>query len=67
MPPHFRMVWRGSYTNCLSNQNKSKFRTAMQYLIGHCELNSHLNRCKPRNYQGKTKSNTFWGEEKQGH
>ncbi|KAL5246660.1 hypothetical protein ACHWQZ_G018767 [Mnemiopsis leidyi] len=42
MPPHFRTVWRESYTKSLSNLGKNKLRAATQYLTGHCELNYHL-------------------------
>ena len=49
MPPHFRTVWRPSYTKPLSNLDKNKLRAAMQYLTGHCELNYHLNKYKPQN------------------
>ena len=47
MPPHFRTVWRSSYTKSLSNLGKNKLRAATQYLTGHCELNYHLNKFKP--------------------
>ena len=47
MPPHFRTVWRSSYTKSLSNLGKNKLRAATQYLTGHCELNYHLNKYKP--------------------
>ena len=46
MPPHFRTVWRSSYTKSLSNLGKNKLRAATQYLTGHCELNYHLNKYK---------------------
>ena len=49
MPPHFRTVWRPSYTKPLSNLDKNKLRAATQYLTGHCELNYHLNKYKPQN------------------
>ncbi|KAL5259046.1 hypothetical protein ACHWQZ_G009499 [Mnemiopsis leidyi] len=48
MPPHFRTVWRESYTKSLSNLGKNKLRAATQYLTGHCELNYHLNKYKPK-------------------
>ncbi|KAL5251137.1 hypothetical protein ACHWQZ_G016753 [Mnemiopsis leidyi] len=48
MPPHFRTVWRESYTKSLSNLGKNKPRAATQYLTGHCELNYHLNKYKPK-------------------
>ena len=48
MPPHFRTVWRPSYTKPLSNLDKNKLRAATQYLTGHCELNYHLNKYKPQ-------------------
>ena len=48
MPPHFRTVWRDSYTKSLSRLGKDKLRAATQYLTGHCELNYHLNKYKPR-------------------
>ena len=47
MPPHFRTVWRNSYTKPLSNLGKNKLRAATQYLTGHSELNYHLNKYKP--------------------
>ena len=47
MPPHFRTVWRSSYTKPLSSLGKNKLRAATQYLTGHCELNYHLNKYKP--------------------
>ena len=59
MPPHFRTVWRLSYNKPLSNLDKNRLtlrdknrltlRAATQYLTGHCELNYHLNKCKPQN------------------
>ena len=49
MPPHFRTVWRPSYSKPLSNIYKNKLRAATQYLTGHCELNYHLNKYKPQN------------------
>ena len=48
MPPHFRTVWRPSYTKPLSNLDENKLRAATQYLTGHCELNYHLNKYKPQ-------------------
>ena len=48
MPPHFRTVWRPSYTKPLSNLDKNNLRAATQYLTGHCELNYHLNKYKPQ-------------------
>ena len=48
MPPHFRTVWRDSYTKPLSSLGKNKLRAATQYLTGHCELNYHLNKYKPQ-------------------
>ena len=48
MPPHFRTVWRESYTKPFSSLGKNKLRAATQYLTGHCELNYHLNKYKPQ-------------------
>ena len=48
MPPHFRTVWRDSYTKPLSSLGKNKLRAATQYLTGHSELNYHLNKYKPQ-------------------
>ena len=44
MPPHFRTVWRESYTKPLFSLGKNKLRAATQYLTGHCELNYHLSK-----------------------
>ncbi|KAL5270508.1 hypothetical protein ACHWQZ_G001281 [Mnemiopsis leidyi] len=45
MPPHFRTVWRETYTKSLSaelsNLGKNKLRAATQYLTGHCDLNKY--------------------------
>ena len=51
MPPHFRTVWRPSYTDTkpLTNLDKNKLKAATKYLTGHCELNYHLNKYKPQN------------------